>query len=426
MTAWDTAPRSVALVSVKRPSCSASRVSQPRGALLVLVAAMLVVLCGMVAFAVDVGVLALVKTEAQNAADAAALAGANKLLEQLRKAPIRQGVPLQTAADLALARLAARNFATQNRVGSVNGELQGADIDIGYMADPSDHSQFNQPSELDTSTGLASDQWPRRPYNAVRVRIRRDQNHTGGSLPFFFARVLGTNQVDLIVTATSMFPMGTATPQRGFLPFAYQVDQWNAFLQATGPGTVTDRNGVTVTVADNFTVDANRNDSAGITFGADGTLETKLFPDRVANGNYGTINFSTTKVGNSTNVLRDIITNAPSVANWPDLPQIQLASPQNPVTVNGDPGISAGMEPAVQAVIGQSRVIALYSTVRGEGNNTYFTIVGFAPVTLVSVDLGNGTKQITIQPRFRVDRSIEITPNANPDALYARPALLAR
>ena len=50
-----------------------------RGAILVMLAIGLVMVCSFVALAVDIGLIALAKTEFQNAADAAALAGARSL-----------------------------------------------------------------------------------------------------------------------------------------------------------------------------------------------------------------------------------------------------------------------------------------------------------------------------------------------------------
>jgi Flp pilus assembly protein TadG len=60
-------------MTIHRGKCSR------RGAILVLVAISLVVVCGFVALAVDVGMIAVAKTEAQNAADTASMIGARTL-----------------------------------------------------------------------------------------------------------------------------------------------------------------------------------------------------------------------------------------------------------------------------------------------------------------------------------------------------------
>ena len=402
-----------------------------RGTVAVLSAILMVFLLGMVAFAVDIGYIAVAKTEAQSTADAASLAGVDKLAEQLRKAPIIAGIPVQTADDLRLAREEAKAFARRNPVGAQPIELLDSDIEIGYLANP-----------LNRTAPLAQTGWPARPYTAVRVTVRRDAGRTGGPLRLFFAPVIGIRSVDVRAEATAAYTMGTATPrgnrgsQRGgLLPFAYQVDEWNALMAATGPGSVRAANGNTVVLADNYTVDPRSTSAAGIRSGPDGRLETKLFPDRTTSGNYGTINFSRTKVSNSTSVLRDLIVNGPNEADWPDLPAILRASPANPVDVNGDPGISAGMESAVEAILGQPHIIPLYSVVYGTGNNTFFRLVGFAPITVVAANLRGSQKEITIQPRVIGDRSVldginridfDLTPTSNPHPLFLGPRGLVR
>lgn len=399
--------------------------SARRGVVVPLTAVLLFILVGMVAFAVDVGYIAVARSEAQNAADAACLAGIGKLAERWKSAPIIQGIPLQTGSDLQLVRAEARAFARRNRVGSQDADLQDADIEIGYLANPHDHGN----DTLDQSG------WPARPYNAVRVTVRRDQNHAGGPLNLVFAPVVGIQHTNLSATAASAFVLGTVRPRGnhgsyrgGLLPFTYQVDEWNALLAARSPSSVTAANGVTITLADNFTVDPQSTGASGVSSGSDGRLETKLFPNRTTNGNYGTINFSKTKVGNSTNILRDLILNGPNEADWPDLPAIVAASPSGPVDVNGDPGLSVGMEPAVRTIRGQPRILSLYSTVYSQGNNTYYRIVGFTPVTIVEVYFqGEKYSHITVQPRVTALKSLvvganriyfDVTPRANPDPLF--------
>lgn len=58
---------------------SYSRCAEQRGAVLVLVTLLVIALLGFAALAVDIGHMAVVKNELQNAADAGALAGAAQL-----------------------------------------------------------------------------------------------------------------------------------------------------------------------------------------------------------------------------------------------------------------------------------------------------------------------------------------------------------
>jgi len=397
-----------------------------RGAVAPLTAIVMIVLLAMVAFAVDIGYLNVVRGQAQNCADSAALAGAGKLAERLKNAPIVKGVPVQTVDDLRAAVQEAKDYAKRNNVGGVYMELNDGDIEIGYMADPFNHSN----NTLDKSG------WPARPYNAVRVNVARDANHNGGKLKLFFAPVIGVDDADVRATATACLPMGDPVPSaKGLLPFAYQVDEWRAVLSAPGAGTYKAANGNNVTVTDCFTVDGNSTNALGVKLGSDGKVETRMYPGNTTSGNYGTINFSNSKCGNSTSDLRDVIINGPTEKNWPDLPEILTASPTKPVAVNGDPGISAGMEPAVRAIIGQPRFLPLFTTVYGVGNNTYYKIVGFAPVTIVDVQLRNGTKYVAVQPRTIYNKSIitgddridfTIIPSANPNPLVIGRCVLVR
>jgi hypothetical protein len=396
-----------------------------RGAIAPLTAVLLVVFLAMAAFAVDIGYLAVARTEAQNTADSAAWGPTAELAERLKNAPIVAGIPVQTADDLELVRAEAKAFALGNQIGSENADVHDADIEIGYMANPYDHSS----DTLDTSG------WPARPYNAVRVSVFRDESHAGGPLNLFFGPILGMNEANTSASATAVFAMGTINPRGnqgdfsgGLLPFTYQVDQWNALLVAGSAGSVSAGNGVTVTLTDNFTVDPQSNGPDGVLNGGDGKMETTMYPGKTTSGNFGTINFSKSKVGNSTNVLRDLIENGPAEGDWPDLPDILDATPANPVGVNGDPGLSAGMKPAVEAIVGQPRILPLYSTVSGQGNNTYYQLVGFTPITIVDVQF-NGSKSsaITIQPAVIGQKSLidgtnriyfEVTPSENPNPLF--------
>ncbi len=395
-----------------------------RGAVAPLTALIIVVLLGMIAFGVDVGYILVVRSEAQNAADSAALAGVAKLAERLKAAPIADGVPKQTGADLALIRAEVKAFAKKNSVGAVWADVKESDIEIGYMADPYNHSS----NTLDT-TG-----WPARPYNAVRVRVARDSGHDGGALGLFFAPVLGTNQVDVSATATAAVAMGTITAlgdtgsrHGGLLPFAYQIDEWNALVSASGPGVVVAANGKSVTFTDGYVVRPQSSNSEGVTSGTDNRMEARLYPDRATSGNYGTVNFSKAKVGNSTQVLSDLIENGPNLEAWPDIPEIVAANPQHPVDINGETGISAGMEDSVESIIGEAHIIPLFTTYQAQGNTTSFKIVGFAPITVVDARLNGGDKYILIQPRVIADESwvnggdkieFELTPSANPNPLY--------
>lgn len=375
-----------------------------RGAIAPLAAILMVFLLGMVAFALDIGHILVARTQAQSAADAAALAGASKLLNLLQAANMEKGLngrfrPIQTTAHLELARQEVIAFAANNKITTDSVGVLVSDITIGFMANPVSLS----------SDVIETTNWPTRPYNTVRVDVKRDDLHLGGKLTLIFGKLFGLQSVEISATATASFMVGTpnfrgnysteegtqsVNYSGGILPFTLEVAQWNALLNATGPGSTsyTNYNGQTesMSINDSFKQDG--------TSGADGTLETKMFPSNTTSGNFGTINFTLTKFGNSTQTLEDLIINGPSESDWPALSTILGATPTNPVAVNGDPGISGGMEDAVQSIIGKPRILPLFANVSGTGNTTFYNLVGFVPIRILAADLSSGNKYIQFQP----------------------------
>ncbi|MEY4189818.1 MAG: hypothetical protein RIR17_554, partial [Planctomycetota bacterium] len=338
-----------------------------RGAIAPLAAILMVFLLGMVAFALDIGYILMAKTEAQTTADAAALAGMSKLMNLLQTASMEKGSnnrfrPVQTSDHLNLAREEVIAYANNNKIAGDTVEIQIADIEIGFMANP-----VSMASDVIETSG-----WPARPYNTVRVTVKRDDVHYGGKLTLIFGKMVGLQSVEITASATAAFQVGTprfrgnysmmqgedlAQNYGGILPFTVEQAQWNALYNSTSTGTVsyTNFNGQTETmqITDNFKRDG--------TAGVDGNREIKMYPSSTTEGNFGTINFTLTKFGNSTQTLENLIINGPSESDWPALTTILGATPTNPVAVNGDPGISGGMENAVQSIIGKPRILPIFS-----------------------------------------------------------------
>ena len=382
-----------------------------RGAIAPLAAILMVFLLGMVAFALDIGYILMAKTEAQSTADAAALAGMSKLMNLLQTASMEKGSnnrfrPVQTSDHLNLAKEEVIAYANNNKIAGDTVEIQLADIEIGFMANP-----VSMASDV-----IETSNWPARPYNTVRVTVKRDDVHYGGKLTLIFGKMVGLQSVEITATATAAFQVGTprfrgnysmmqgedlVQNYGGILPFTVEQAQWNALYNSTSTGTVsyTNFNGQTETmqITDNFKKDG--------TAGTDGNREIKMFPSNTTEGNFGTINFTLTKFGNSTQTLENLIINGPSESDWPALTTILGATTTNPVAVNGDPGISGGMENAVQSIIGKPRILPLFSNVSGSGNNAFYNLIGFVPIRIVAADLSSGNKYIQFQPAVAVNGS---------------------
>ena len=137
-----------------------------KGIVFVYVALAFIVMLGFTGLAVDGGHLLLVRGELQNAADAAALAGAGALYND----------PLDPAPDWAAARVKAADFIKKNRSDGVS--LVDGAIEVGYWPPPVPEAPL---STVPTNPG----QTP-----AVSVIISRSAGNNGGPVRTFFARMM--------------------------------------------------------------------------------------------------------------------------------------------------------------------------------------------------------------------------------------------
>jgi hypothetical protein len=135
------------------------RTKQRKGAIVVLSAVLMVVLLGMVAFSLDIGYIAVVRTQLQAAADSAALAACSTL-------------STATSADHSPVVSKAQEFAGYHVIGGVPLSLQESDVEFGT---------WNATSLTFTPSNDLS--------NAVRITARCNDS-TGGN-GFFFGRVFG-------------------------------------------------------------------------------------------------------------------------------------------------------------------------------------------------------------------------------------------
>ena len=149
--------------------------SGERGGVTVTVAFAITALLGLLALSIDLGGLFSARSEAQRAADAAALAGASVFLES------QEGQAIRLAEDRAV------QFATENLIR--NGPVDPEDVSVWV--------------DLDSST--------------VRAAVRRDD------VPTWFARLLGIDAVDVGAEATAW--AGAAGAAQCVKPFAVP-DMW--------------------------------------------------------------------------------------------------------------------------------------------------------------------------------------------------------
>jgi hypothetical protein len=340
-----------------------------KGNIVVLSSIMLVVLLGMVAFAIDLAYLMLAREELQRSADSAALAAAWELVDE----DALSGDVSSTLVTNALG--SAEDFASFNSVLGQSPGLAGQDVEIGYLAN------FTDPNEQLDVSGVNAP-------NAARVVVRRVESQNG-RIPFFFAGVLGVDDASAQAEATAALLKnfgGFRTPPSGgnidLLPFALDLDTWNDLLDGIG--------------SDDWKWDADLNQ---VVAGSDGILEVNLYPQGTGSpGNRGTVD-----IGSSNNSTADIARQIVYGVSPADLAHHggSLQFDENgELELNGDTGISAGVKDELASIIGQRRVIPIFSQVTGPGNNAQYTIVKFAGVRILEVKLTGqqSKKRVMIQP----------------------------
>jgi Flp pilus assembly protein TadG len=175
-----------------------------RGAVAVMVALMLTVLLAMGAAAIDIGHALVARNELQNAADAAALAGARALgIVYEGMSSTSMGTYILTAGARSTIVAAAQTTGAQNSAAGVNVTVNSADIQVGL---------WNSTAR----TFAPSSNQPR----AVRVTTRRD-GAANGPISTFLATVVGLTSVNVNAVATAQLSsLGSTPPGALDLPLA--------------------------------------------------------------------------------------------------------------------------------------------------------------------------------------------------------------
>src|SRR5713226_702117 len=196
-----------------------------RGVVIPLFALLLIFLLAMLAFSIDAGYMVLVKSDLQNTADAAALAGAEKLQQlyveynmpgQPSPGSILTQATTNSSANSPMA--TAERFASLNRAGNVYITLLDQDVHFGF---------------IDAQSNYTS------PYggfpNTIEVTVRRD-GVTNGPVGLFFGGVLGMSTISLQATARATIYSGTISslqviPGVGahILPVGLDYKIWDQF-----------------------------------------------------------------------------------------------------------------------------------------------------------------------------------------------------
>ncbi len=386
-----------------RTSRRATRSANRRGVITILTALMTIMILGMIAFAVDIGYVLSSREELQRSADAAALAACWDFAQQLADG--------QSADDATLlARTTADQYAGLNAVSRDSPDLAlnpcnaaGGDIVFGYINDLYDGS-----AAFDTN---ATDS-----FNAVRVRVRRDASQNG-ELPLFFARIFGRTGQSLQAEATAAivrdvrgFRASTSGECLDLLPFALDLETFEAWMD----GDIGE---------DEWTWNAT---TGQVEEGCDQWLEVNLYPKGNGSpGNRGTVDIGSNN--NSTNDICRQILHGVSAADLAYHGGCLKFNSCGKLYLNGDTGISAGVKDELAAIIGDPRVIPIFSEVNGPGNNAIYTIVHWCGIRIVDVKLTGpmSKKHVTIQACPIVAKGIiPATSTGSSEYVYSPAVLL--
>src|SRR5688572_20912759 len=156
--------KSVRRPSVSRPNGRAVRRDR-RGKIIVMTAFLMTMLMAMIAFGVDVGYIAVARTEMQICTDAAALAGAGELVNGVDSA-----------------RAEALEYLAKNKVAGQTLAVSNASIEFGTWSDT-------------TKTFTVGSSLP----NGIRI------NTSLNSVPLFFGRALNKNSSDVSARSIAVY-----------------------------------------------------------------------------------------------------------------------------------------------------------------------------------------------------------------------------
>ena len=351
-----------------------------RGPSLFMVAMVLPISVGFVALAVDTAMLAVARSELQTVADAAALAGAQQLADDKRITGTSDISSEITAANAQAAAIGQANSVLRQAAmiqQDPNNDGTG-DVLVGYL-DPT-----NPSSTLDTSTASESK------YNSVQVTARRSSDHVG-LVPTYFAQLFGFNGTTVAVQSTATaWPwtvkgiQGDGSNSAHLLPIV--LDQYTYNTMMAGQ------------TQDQYTWNQS---TQAVSSGPDGVTESVLYPVGAGlPGNWGTINVGISKNSTSTVAAQIMYGITPSqLATFPNS-TIALDTTKTPPSISftGNPGISAGLQAALQSIIGEPVIIPIYDTSGAEGNNAWYRVVAFAPVRILDVNFQGNPKYVIVQP----------------------------
>lgn len=184
---------------------SGSRAKQ-KGGVAITVALCMVVLLGFAGLAIDIGNLLVARNQLQNAADAAAMAGAGCLIRRTECSNTTATQP-----DWTTATAKASAFSTSTSTNKVQGAyVNVSTVSTGYW------NVTGTPSGLEALplTPTVND------LPAVQVTIHKDGTNANGAVPTFLSKVLGVQILKASAVATAVLSQPGSVGPGGLFPLA--------------------------------------------------------------------------------------------------------------------------------------------------------------------------------------------------------------
>jgi Flp pilus assembly protein TadG len=362
-----------------------------RGAIVVLGVILLTLLVGMLAFSIDIGYTVAVRAELQNAADAAALAAAQRLQDPF----VQYYAPGQIAQNSIYTAAVtdsttptspictAQQFAAKNTAGGVNITVPTSDISFSYW---------------DGQNAFVPASYPGNFPNTVTVVTRRD-SVANGPLALFFAQIFGITSTELTATASATIFAGDITSLQSIagvnahiLPVAFDVNYWKTFIQ-TG-----------------------QSPDGNTYLGTNGNPQVQVYPyPGNAPGSFGLLDVGTP--ANDTPAFRTWIDDGetPNDISYLVSNNLVPVSMDAPQAWKCGPGLKSTLVSDFQSVMGVANLLPLFKPVNdgsngqsyqaasGTGQNATYQIVGFVGVTVTQADGSGSNLNISVQSMGIVD-----------------------
>ncbi|MGF6266781.1 pilus assembly protein TadG-related protein [Paraburkholderia youngii] len=180
-------------VHTLRTQRRAKSMKKQKGAVAIMVALLLLMLLSFAALAIDIGNLMVARTQAQTAADAAALAGAQCLYTQASNASCNNASAANP--DWNDSQTVAVSFGPKNNVQGAAVQLHTSDVATGYVNVTNVAAGVSQATVPVASGKIVP---------AVQVTVHKDGTDSNGSVPMYLAQVLNIASLKTSATATAV------------------------------------------------------------------------------------------------------------------------------------------------------------------------------------------------------------------------------